>query len=276
MSEKDNPRTVREEIIAALIKGGIRSARLETDIILKHAAPRYPQITQAEQEQVEMMLQRRVNHEPLDKIIGEREFYKSVFKVNQDVLTPRPDTEILVEEAIKLLEGREGGMVMDLGTGSGCILLSILKDCPNIKGIGVDISEQALKVAQENAQRLEVEKRCTLKNCSWQQLEIEKESIDMIVTNPPYIASQEIETLEEEVKNYDPRVALDGGDDGYKCYKEIAKIAPNLLKRGGYILIEAGIKQAQKIGEIFEKEGLILQKTVKDLGGINRCVILKK
>ncbi len=276
MFKQDSQRNLREELIAALIKGGIRSPRLETDIILKQAAPRYPQITQSEQEQVKAMLQRRLNHEPLDKIIGEREFYKSVFKVNQDVLTPRPDTEILVEEAIKLLEGREDVVVMDLGIGSGCILLSILKDCPDIKGIGVDISEKALKVAQENAQRLEVEKRCALKNCSWLQLEIEKESIDMIVTNPPYIASQEIETLDEEVKNYDPRVALDGGEDGYKSYKEIAQIAPNLLKRGGYILIEAGIRQAQKIGEIFEKEGLILEKTVKDLGGINRCVILKK
>lgn len=276
MFKQDSQGNLREELIAALVKAGISSPRLETDIILKYAVPLYPKITEAEQEKALTMLQRRLNHEPLDKIIGEREFYKSVFKVNQNVLTPRPDTEILVEEAINLLQEKQSGIVLDLGTGSGCILLSILQECSCMKGIGVDISEKALDVAKENAQRLGVEDRCTFQNCSWQQLEIANESIDMIVTNPPYIASQEIETLETEVKDYDPRVALDGGVDGYKCYQEIAKIAPNILKKGGYILIEAGVEQAQKISEIFEKEGLVLHKIVKDLGGINRCVILKK
>lgn len=276
MSEKCVSESLREEIITALIKAGISSPRLETDIILKNAAPSYPEISPEEKERAQSMLQRRIAHEPLDKIIGEREFYKSVFKVNQDVLTPRPDTEILVEEAINILQEKEAGIVVDLGTGSGCILLSILKDCPNTKGIGVDISKKALSVAKENAQRLGVEDHCTFQNCSWQQLEIASESVDMIVTNPPYIASQEIETLEKEVKDYDPRVALDGGEDGYRCYQEIAQIAPRLLKKNGYILLEAGMGQAQKIKEIFEKEGLLFQKTAKDLGGINRCVILKK
>lgn len=276
MFEQDSQKNLREELIAALVKAGISSPRLETDIILKYAAPLYPKMTEEERKKALTMLQRRLSHEPLDKIVGEREFYKSVFKVNQDVLTPRPDTEILVEEAINLLQEKQAGIVLDLGTGSGCILLSILKDCPYMKGIGVDISGRALDVAKENAQRLGVEDRCRFQNCSWQQLEIASESVDIIVTNPPYIASQEIETLETEVKDYDPRVALDGGDDGYKCYQEIAKIAPNILKKDGYILIEAGVEQAQKISEIFEKEGLVLYKIVKDLGGINRCVILKK
>ncbi len=276
MFEQDSQKDLREEVIAALIKAGISSPRLEANIILKYAAPLYPQITQEEQEKIKEMLQRRINREPLDKIVGEREFYKSVFKVNQDVLTPRPDTEILVEEAIKLLKEKEEGTVVDLGTGSGCILLSILKDCVKSKGIGVDISEKALNVAKENAQRLGIENRCIFQNCSWQQLEFAKESIDMIVTNPPYIASEDIEKLDVEVKDYDPRIALDGGKDGYKCYHEIAKLAPLFLKKDGYILIEAGMGQAQKIKEIFEKEGLYLEKIVKDLGGINRCVILKK
>ncbi len=276
MFEQDSQNNFREELIVALVKAGISSPRLETDIILKYTAPLYPKITEEEQEKALTMLRRRLNHEPLDKIVGEREFYKFVFKVNQDVLTPRPDTEILVEEAIHLLKDNHKRIILDLGTGSGCILLSILKEYPEACGIGVDISEKALKVAKENAQRLGVEDRCTFQNCSWQQLEIAKESIDMIVTNPPYIESSEIANLDEEVKDYDPQIALDGGKDGYKCYKEIAKLAPSMLKKEGYILIEAGIGQAKKIREIFEKEGLVLYKIVKDLGGINRCVILKK
>ncbi len=276
MTENAKIGNLREEIISTLIKAGIPSPRLETDIILKHAAPSYPEVNKAESAKAYEMLKRRINHEPLDKIIGEREFYKSVFKVNQNVLTPRPDTEILVEEAINLLKNKSEGTVLDLGTGSGCILLSILKEYPKLRGIGVDISKKALDVAKENAERLGVATRCTFKNCSWTQLKDLDNSTDMIVTNPPYIESDEIANLEEEVKTYDPKIALDGGKDGYQCYREIAKLAPSMLKKEGYILIEAGIGQAEKIGEIFENEGLVLQKIVQDLGGINRCVILKK
>ena len=276
MTENAKIGNLREEIISTLIKAGIPSPRLETDIILKHAAPSYPEVNKAESAKAYEMLKRRINHEPLDKIIGEREFYKSVFKVNQDVLTPRPDTEILVEEAINLLKNKSEGTVLDLGTGSGCILLSILKEYPKLRGIGVDISKKTLDVAIENAERLGVATRCTFKNCSWTQLKDLDNSTDMIVTNPPYIESSEIANLEEEVKTYDPKIALDGGKDGYQCYREIAKLTPSMLKKEGYILIEAGIGQAEKIGEIFENEGLVLQKIVQDLGGINRCMILKK
>ncbi len=267
---------LREEIISALIKAKIPSPRMETDIILKHAAPEYPEISEQEKQTIMLMVSRRSRHEPLDKIIGEKEFYKSVFKVTGDVLSPRPDTEILVEEAINLLGAKKNGIVLDLGTGSGCILLSILQECQQLQGIGVDISAKAIEIAQINAQRLDVESRCTFINSSWKELEIEKESIDVVVTNPPYIASAEIEELEEEVKSYDPKTALDGGKDGYDCYKEIAEIVPEILKKEGYILIEAGIGQSEKIAEIFENKGLRLKGIVKDLGGINRCVIMKK
>ena len=127
----------REDIISALIKAQIPSPRLETDIILHHAAPTYPEITKKEENKIKAIINRRCNHEPLDKIIGQKEFYKSSFKVSSDVLSPRPDTEILVESALELLPSHKKFKILDLGTGSGCILLSILKERPDITGVQV-------------------------------------------------------------------------------------------------------------------------------------------
>lgn len=268
--------TLRDELIEALIKAHIPSPRLEADIILKHTAPEYPNVSVKEQQNARQMLKRRQNHEPLDKILGFREFYKSVFKVSKDVLSPRPDTEILVESALELMPKDEVIKILDLGTGSGCILLSLLKENKKAFGIGVDISKKALVIAQENAQNLGVLAQTIFVNKSWTEPDFIKEIFDIIVSNPPYIPTEEIETLSLEVKNNDPLCALDGGKDGLSCYRDIARVAPDLLKKDGYILLEVGCNQAEDVKKIFEKEGLKYIKTTQDLAGINRCVILKK
>jgi release factor glutamine methyltransferase len=268
--------SLKDTIISALIEAHIPSPRLETEIILRHTAPLYPEYSQEEENAARDCLNRRIKHEPLDKIIGEREFYKATFKVTRNVLSPRPDTEILVENALALLPQNKDLTLLDLGTGSGCILLSLLKERPHIKGIGVDISSEALEVAKENAKCLGLCPQTEFICSSWKELSLQEESVDMVVSNPPYIPSGDIETLEDEVKNYDPLLALDGGKDGLDCYRELALIVPRFLKNNGYLLLEVGYNQAQDVKEIFEKSDFNCIKIAKDLSGIDRCVILKR
>lgn len=268
--------SLREELVMALAAAKIPSPRLEAGIILRYAVPGYPEMTATEAAQARQMLARRLRHEPLDKITGEREFYKSVFMVNNAVLTPRPDTEILVEEALKRINPEKKCRILDLGTGSGCILLSLLKECPLAEGTGVDVSPGALAVARENAARLGVSGRCSFVNQSWSDWKPENEKWDMIVSNPPYIPRSDIAGLDAEVKDYDPHLALDGGEDGYGCYREIAGLVSLIMQKGGYILLESGMGQAEDIKRIFSAQGLETVAVIPDLAGINRCVILKK
>lgn len=166
-----------------------------------------------------------------------------------------------------------------MGTGSGCIILSLLAEFENLTGAAIDISEKALEIAKENARRLGLSNRIKFYHQSWFNEKMEQvlgERYDMIVSNPPYIATSEIDWLERDVKDHDPRLALDGGDDGYKHYRQIAKAAYGLLKQGGYILLEGGINQAEEIRKIFENENFEHKETCMDLAGIKRCIILKK
>ncbi len=210
---------------------------------------------------------------PVDKIIGERGFYKHMFMVSEDVLTPRADTECLVEDAILFAKEKGVKNILDLGLGSGCILLSILADVENMRGVGVDISTKALEVAKENAKSLKVFNRCKFINASWFDLPI-NEKFDIITSNPPYIETSVIETLDVGVKKYDPILALDGGADGLRDYRQIAKIAKDLLNDGGRIYLEVGYNQSQSVVEIFADYKCI--KIIKDLAGIERCLIFEK
>ena len=267
---------LRDELITALINAKIPSPRLEADIIIKNVAPQYPDINKQQEEILRKYVERRINHEPLDKIIGKREFYKSTFLVDNNVLSPRADTEILVENALDFMPKDTDFSILDLGTGSGCIILSLLQERDKSRAIAVDISSDALNIAQKNAINLGLDKRVEFINRSWSDKNFIDEKFDMIVSNPPYIPSAEIPDLDVEVKRYDPLTALDGGEDGLDCYRQIAIITPLLLKDNGYILLEVGYNQAEDVANIFIKQGLTLVKIVPDLSGINRCVILKK
>ena len=272
-------------ILQKLIAAGIENPRLETRILLAAVLQCAPseifgnvKLSVAQQRAAEDMLQQRLAHKPLDKIIGRREFYKANFVVNENVLSPRPDTEILVEEAIKLLPDT-AVEILDLGTGSGCIIESILAEKPQARGVAVDISAAALQTARLNAENLQLTTRLDFVNADWFApdfcAKIGKK-FDMIVSNPPYIPTADIATLAAEVKNYDPAAALDGGADGYDSYRRIAELAPELLQNGGYILLEAGIGHAEKIADIFCNHKLKLINIVPDLNGISRCIILQK
>lgn len=274
------------EILEKLIKAKIDSPRLETRLIFAHILNKDASeifenitITTSQQKDILSLVNKRIQSYPLDKLLGHKAFYKYDFVVDENVLSPRPDTEILVEEAIKLIKEKNLNNIIDLGTGSGCIILSILKDCPQLKGVAIDISEKSLNIATENAKKLNMLHNIKFIKADWFDtgfLNQINEKFDIIVTNPPYIPSDDIQTLSDEVKNHDPLLALDGGKNGLYSYIKIAEITSNLLNNGGYICIESGINQSEDIAKIFLNKGLIFCKIVKDLSGIDRCVILQK
>lgn len=274
------------DTIQQLSTANIKSPRLEARILLAHILGCTPseivsnvELNSEQYTQLQVLLQRRLNHEPLDKITGRREFYKYTFYTSNDVLSPRPDTEILVEEALKIIHINKNVYILDLGTGSGCIIATLLAERPYAQGVAVDISANALQVAQKNAIALEIDERLQLIQADWFSADFATQlnaKFDILVTNPPYIPSAEINTLVPEVKDHDPLLALDGGADGFASYRRIAEIAPILLKKSGYILLEAGYNQAEDIARIFTAQGLQLKSIVRDLAGIKRCVILQK
>ena len=211
-------------------------------------------------------IEKRAGHIPLQHITGEQEFMGLSFLVNDQVLIPRQDTETLVEEALKY--AMPGMRVLDLCTGSGCILISLLHFCPGLTGVGSDISAEALKMARTNGQRLHVEDRA-----QWlcgDLFEKVTGAFDLIVSNPPYIRSAEIEELQEEVRLYDPRIALDGAEDGLLFYRRIIEESKSYLKKGGRLLFEIGCDQGRDVAELLENAGYTEVSVKKDLAGLDR------
>jgi release factor glutamine methyltransferase len=212
----------------------------------------------------------RIKHVPVDRILGKAEFWGLPFYISPDVLSPRPETELIVERALETYLESEPKRVLDLGTGSGCILISLLKEWETSTGVGVDISDSALKMAKKNAALNLVEDRCTFIKSDWGS-EL-KESFDLIVSNPPYIPNLDIESLAKEVKNHDPILALDGGFDGLQSYKKIFLQILSLLKPSGIALFEIGINQQEDIMRIVEESGVSVKRINRDLAGIPRVV----
>lgn len=273
--------------LAFLKEKGIEISRFELKILLAAALEIEPadlpfytaDVNEAAADKFEKMVARRAEGCPVDKIIGLKGFYKYDFIVNEDVLSPRPETEIMVEKALVLLKNTPSPRLLEFGIGSGCVLLSVLKELTQSFGIGIDISKQALTVTAQNAERLCVQNRLELKNMSWFDSAADKlgdDSFDIIFSNPPYIPSAEIPLLDKEVRAFDPITALDGGADGLKDYGRLSALAAKLLKKGGFLLFEIGEGQADAVVSLAQQQGLFLYERVKDLAQTERCIILKK
>lgn len=217
---------------------------------------------------------RRTAHIPLQHITGSQEFMGLTFVVNDKVLIPRQDTEILVEEVMCHLH--DGMSILDVCTGSGCILLSLLKYSNHCKGVGVDISKEALLVAEQNKSNLKLEAQFLESNLFSVFEENEpgkkREKFDIIVSNPPYIESMVVETLSKEVKDHEPRLALDGGKDGLDFYREIAAEAGIYLNRGGMLFLEIGYNQGEAVTGILKESGYKEIQLKKDFAGLDRVV----
>lgn len=267
-----------DQTIRQLAAAAIPSPRLETSRLWEYAFPDGIQTPEGRQK-LQEAVSRRLRCEPLDKILGRRGFYKFEFKVTKDVLSPRPDTEIIVEEALKFLNPGITQKIVDFGTGSGCILLSLLAENKRWLGWGIDQSSAALQIAAANAEALNVCEQVHWLHKSWFDMDFPaalQPEINLAVSNPPYIPHAEIAMLDPDVREYDPLAALDGGVDGFDHYRRLAEVIPPLLAPDGVVMLEAGINQAEEIASIFSSAGLKLQKIVPDLAGIDRCVILKK
>ena len=224
------------------------------------------EVSEEEEEQYRRALEQRAVHVPLQHLLGYQDFMGLRFQVNGHVLIPRQDTEILVEEAMRYLY--DGMRILDLCTGSGCILLSLLHYSNDCEGTGVDISKEALQVAAQNAQALGI-KADFLESDLYEKV---TGKFDFLVSNPPYIEREVIPTLMEEVREYDPYIALDGGEDGLDFYRRIIGGAQDYLNRGGQIFLEIGSEQAQAVSELLREAGFKEIDVCKDFAGLDRVV----
>ena len=234
-------------------------------------------LTDTEQAAIAALAQRRLAHEPVARIVGEKEFWSLRFLVDGTTLVPRPETETVVEAALATLDAdglrAEPLCIADLGTGSGALLLALLSELPGAFGIGTDISTGALRLARANAQWLRID-RAHFVACDFAAGLGGR--FDLIVSNPPYVTTTDIDALAPEVRDFDPRAALDGGTDGLNSYRAIAATAPMLLRPGGILAVELGAGQARPVMNLFATAGLALLPPRADLSGRPRALIAKK
>jgi release factor glutamine methyltransferase len=269
-----------------LREAGITDPRLEAKLLLGFVLGRDrvqllaqgadQRIAQERLDAFRALVERRCAREPLSHLVGKREFWSLEFFVNADVLDPRPDSETLIEEALSGLRERgadwrkQAWRVLDLGTGSGCLLLALLHELPEARGLGVDCSAAALEVAKVNAAALGLGPRATFRLGDWGGgLE---QRFDMVLSNPPYIPTADIDDLMAEVARFDPRMALDGGSDGLDAYRIIAPQLPALLNPSGRVALEVGANQAEAVGRILSASGISVLGSRSDLAGRPRVV----
>ncbi len=245
---------------------------LDAEVLLVHALGKSREYLIGHSEELvdenilSQILQRRLDGEPIAYIIGVKEFWGMDFKVTKDTLIPRPETELIIEKSLELFPKDSNMEILDLGTGTGCILISLLSEFANAKGIGVDISSKAIELATQNAKG-----RVEFIQCNWFE-KIGEKKFDLIVSNPPYISRAE--TLIKSVEQYEPHSALFAEDNGYECYETIAKDLKKHLKKNGRAIFEFGHGQASTISKIFSSNGFIINEICKDLAGIQRCIIV--
>ncbi len=217
---------------------------------------------------------RRKQHEPLSYIIKRREFWSLDFNVNHNVLIPRPETETIVEQVVRRFKGKGGLNILDIGTGSGCILLSILKELKNSYGTGIDKSFKALTVAKKNSRKLNLLQRTKFIHCDVDNFNFG--NYDVVVSNPPYICSRRISYLGEDIKGFEPRMALDGGSSGLETVTKVIIKAKKLLKTRGYLFMEIGNGQSRMVSSALIKNGLRLVKKFFDYNKTIRCIMSTK
>lgn len=282
---------LQRDVRRRLAEAGVETAALDARLIVQHAlrlshealiADPDRQVDPVGRDAIEASIVRRLDHEPVSRIIGEREFFGRSFIVTPDVLDPRPDTETLIEQVIDIarLEPRTTGRlrIADIGTGSGAIIVTLLAELDEASGLVVDISAAALEVARLNAASLGVEERLEFVQSSW--LAGLTGRCDVIVSNPPYVATRTIETLPPEVARFDPILALDGGADGLTAYRHIVPQAFDCLEPGGYLCLETGSGQANMVLELIIGCGFIDSAPIPalrhDLAGHVRVVTGQK
>ena len=279
-------RTVKLEVEDQLKSNLIVEASLETQLIIidvleidpiDYALEGDREVRPQDYLRIKKLSDLRSSRMPMSQIFGSKEFWSLNFKVTKDTLTPRADSETLIENGIKKIPDRDIYLnILDMGTGTGCLLLALLSELPNSTGLGLDISYEALEVAKENAKILGFSNRCEFRISDWMEGVRKLERFDIIISNPPYIGFNEKNTLSPEVKEYEPDVALFSGEEGLDDYWKIASQVKTFIKPNGMIIMEIGYKQAATVKEIFISAGFNDVSVYKDLGQRDRCLLIKK
>ena len=283
-SFKDENINLLSKSIQYLKKYNVENARLDAEYIFAYVlgVKRISlmlnfdeEISEENKNLIRQYIVRRGKHrEPLQYIVKEWEFYGYPIKVDGRVLIPRQDTEILVEQCIYLMKEKENPKILDIGTGSGAISIALAKELPESEVLGLDVSDDALKMAVINRELNNVSNLKFLKSDVFQH--VREKNYDLIVSNPPYIPVEEYNELMPEVKEYEPRMALTDGGDGYYFYKKISEESVNYLKNGGYLAFEVGYNQGETVSQLMEKNGFQIIGRVADYGGIERVIIGRK
>jgi len=266
----------------ALARAAVLNPSLDARLLIAHAlyltradlvTNPNRQLTEPETAAIDALIARRKNREPVARILGLREFWGLPFGLNEATLDPRPDSETLIETTLKSLRLGPWALspnILDLGTGTGCLLLALLHELPEATGLGLDISPRAVQQATENADRLGLASRADFRTNNW--LEGLTETFDIIISNPPYIKSADIPSLMPEVRNHDPSAALDGGADGLAAYRHLIPRLPDFLKPSGLVVFEIGQGQAKAVSALFRASGFTEITAHNDLAGIERCL----
>tara|TARA_B100001057_G_scaffold100841_1_gene97853 strand:+ start:294 stop:1136 length:843 start_codon:yes stop_codon:yes gene_type:complete len=258
----------------------ITTSDLDTQILMSEAIKKKKEfiifnldkkITDSNLKYFKELIKQRAKGKPIAYLIKKKSFWKYEFSVNKDVLIPRPDTEIIVEQVLALTKNKEKLNLLDVGIGSGCILLSILKDKKSFIGTGIDINNESLKICKINAQNLDLINRLKLLKSDIDNFDNGK--YDLIISNPPYIKRAQLKYLEKDVVGFEPKHALDGGIEGLSEIRKVINKSSELIKKKGHLVLEIGFDQRRSVKEILEKKGFYIKKIVKDLSNIDRCII---
>ena len=262
---------------------GVKTYELDTQILMSQAIKKKKEnilLNLKEEIKIEDynffidLINQRLNMKPIAYLIGNKSFWKYDFQVTSDVLIPRPDTEIIIEQVIKLTKNKSKLNVLDIGVGSGCIILTILKEKKNFRGTGIDISKKTLKICKINSDNLGVSNRLKLFKSDVDNFQIGK--YDLIVSNPPYIKNIDLKYLDKNVIGFEPRLALDGGLEGLLVIQKVIKKSSKLIKKNGILVLEMAFDQKDKVMKILKKEGFYIKKIIKDLANKDRCIAAVK
>ena len=278
--------TLRDAIAAAVPRleaAGVEDARRDAEVLLcaalgcdrAHLIGHSDSVVgNAELTVFDTLLSRRMAREPVSQIVGHREFWSLEFQVTASTLTPRPDSEAVVEAVLDHMHDKEAALrILDLGTGTGCLLLALLTELPNATGVGVDLCDDAVVVAKANAGRCGLGVRAQITSGGWTVAH--GQLFDVVVCNPPYIRTSDLARLDPEVADWEPRLALDGGSDGLDAYRQILPGLPQVLSKGGFAVLEHGAGQAEQIEDLAVAAGLTLCRRHQDLAGRDRCLVVK-
>jgi len=261
----------------------ILSAKLDSEILMAKALGKKREyiilnndkiIKEQNLKYFKKLVHERATRKPIAYLLNKKSFWNSEFNVNKNTLIPRPDTEIILEQILKFTKNKNYLNILDIGVGSGCILLSVLKERKNFYGTGIDISRNSLDICKMNAKKLLLERRVKFFKSDVDKFAIGK--YDLIVSNPPYIKTSDLKYLESDVIKFEPKLALDGGLDGLSVIRKVIKKSSELLKKNGKFILEIGFDQKNKVIKLLNNKGFYINSTVKDLANNDRCIISTK